>query len=325
MRDDVNLLITSLLIGLILSVLSLSMSVFSQKLVDVILPSKDYRLLVVGLTLIFVLLCTVILITNIRSKLILIQSQRFNNRSIRFFFEKLLHLPKSFFDSHKRGDLITRLGDTRRIQSVISSIFNDYIISALLLVTTSIFLLFYSWKVAVLSFLSAPVCFWIIFRKNKMIMNLQRDVMISYALCESGFINTFEGMSYIKSYQKQKEFLDINCFNYEWMQKKAYLLGDAGISISRQSGLVNVVIQIGMIAFGSFLVFCDELTIGELMAIISVSTLFFSAVAKMAVVVIPINEAKVAFERMFEFADSPTELSDGIINISEEETNSIFI
>lgn len=309
-KEDYHLLIFSLLLGILLSILGLSMSIFSQKLVDVILPSKNYELLTVGLVLLFVVTCSSIVLTSLRSKIILIQSQRFNNRSIRFFFEKLLHLPKSFFDSHKRGDMITRLGDTRRVQSVISSIFNDYIISALMLISTTIFLFFYSWKIALLVILTAPVCFWVIFRKNKTIMNLQRDVMIAYAICESGFINTFEGISYIKSYLKQNDFLDINCLNYEWMQKKALQLGEEGISIGVQSGIINAIIQIGMIAFGSFLVFGDQLSIGELMAIISVSGVFFSAVNKMAVVIIPINEAKVAFERMFEFANTPTEQSN---------------
>ena len=324
--SDYGYLLMCLAIGLILSVMSLSMSVFSQKLVDSILPSKNSPQLIVGLTLLFIITCTIVYLTCLRSKLILKQSQNFNNRSIRFFFDKILHLPKSFFDSHKRGDMITRLGDTRRIQSVISNIFNDYIINVLVLLTTMIFLFFYSWKIALLSIVSAPICFWIIFRKNKTIMNLQRDVLVSYAICESGFINTFEGISYIKSYQKQDDFLNLNCCNYETMQKNTYLLGDASISIAKQSGLVNAVVQIGMLAFGTYLVFHNQLSIGQLMAIIGVSSTFFSSVGKLAVVIIPINEAKVVFERMFEFANTVSESAkDSQYNKGEEIVQSLDI
>lgn len=324
-KEDYNLLIFSLLFGILLSVLNLTMSVFSQKLVDVILPSRNYELLTISLFLLFVVTCANIFISSTRSRMILLQSKLFNNRAVHFFFEKLLHLPKCFFDSHKRGDLIARLGDTRRIQSVISSIFNDYIISALMLVSTTVFMFIYSWKIAVLSLLTAPICFWILFRKNRTIMNLQRDLMISYAVCESGFINTFEGMSYIKAYQKTDEFLKMNTFNYGWMQEKSYELGNAGIKIGIQSGIVNAIVQMGIIALGAFLVFNDQLTIGELMAIIGVSSAFMTAVGKLAVIIMPINEAKVAFERMFEFANSPTESVEGITQFEEEKRGLISI
>ena len=324
--DDYGHLLMCLAIGLILSVMGLSMSIFSQKLVDSILPSKNSSQLIVGLLLLFIITCTIVYLTFVRGKLIIKQSQNFNNRSIRFFFEKILHLPKSFFDSHKRGDMITRLGDTRRIQSVISNIFNDYIINILVLLTTIIFLFFYSWKIALLSLLSAPICFWIIFRKNKTIMNLQRDVLVSYAICESGFINTFEGISYIKSYQKQDDFLNLNCCNYETLQRKTYLLGDASITLAKQSGLVNAAVQIGMLAFGSYLVFQNQLSIGQLMAIIGVSSTFFSSVGKLAVVIIPINEAKVVFERMFEFANTVSESErEREYNKGEESVESLEI
>ncbi|MBR1705276.1 MAG: hypothetical protein IJ721_00610 [Bacteroidales bacterium] len=178
LKEDYGLLGASVAIGLVIAVLGMVMAVFSQRLVDDVLPSHNTTKLVAGIVLVLVLLLAKVVITALRSKLLITQSRNFNNRIIRFFFGKLLRLPKAFFDTRKTGDMVARLNDTRRIQSVIGTIVGDTIINVLVLIVSLAFLFIYSWQVALISLLCMPVFYWIVSRSNRKVISRQREVTL---------------------------------------------------------------------------------------------------------------------------------------------------
>ncbi|WP_462353945.1 peptidase domain-containing ABC transporter [Alistipes timonensis] len=300
LREDAGILTASVIIGVVLSVLGMVMAVFSQKLVDEVLPAHDTRKLIVGLVLVFVLLQARVFISALRSKLLITQSRDFNNRIIDFFYNRLLNLPKVFFDMRKIGDMVARLNDTRRIQTVISSLAGDTIINVLMVVVSLVFLAVYSWQIALIALLCMPVFFWVIYRHNATIIAQQREVMAGYAMTESNFISTINGIAAIKNFNRQSIFQKINQLLYAVFQGKVFDLGKTQIRIGVLSGAASVVIMLGLIAYSSFQVFNNTLSIGELMAVVGITGSLFPAVASLALITIPINEAKVAFDRMFE-------------------------
>ena len=300
LREDAGILTASVVIGVVLSVLGMVMAVFSQKLVDEVLPAHDTRKLIVGLVLVFVLLQARVFINALRSKLLITQGRDFNNRIIDFFYNRLLHLPKNFFDMRKIGDMVARLNDTRRIQTVISSLAGDAIINALMVIVSLVFLAVYSWQIALIAFLCMPVFFRVIYRHHATIIAQQREVMAGYAMTESNFISTINGIAAIKNFNRQSIFQKINQLLYAAFQGKVFDLGKTQIRIGVLSGTASVVIMLGLIAYSSFQVFNNTLSIGELMAVVGITGSLFPAVASLALIAIPINEAKVAFDRMFE-------------------------
>ena len=306
-REDLGILGASIAIGLVIAVLGMVMAVFSQRLVDDVLPSHNITKLVAGIALVLILLLVRVTISALRSKLLITQSRDFNNRIIRFFFEKLMHLPKSFFDTRKTGDMVARLGDTRRIQSVIGTLAGETVINTLVIVVSAGFLFVYSWKVALTALCCLPVFYWIVSKNNRKVIAQQRDVMSSYAMSESGFINTIGGMADIKSFSQQQSFLRLNETLYSNFQSRAFSLGQTQIGIGLWAGIASTVIQVGLIALCSAFVFADSMTTGELMAVITITGSLFPAVASLALVMIPVNEAKVAFDRMYEIVDAEEE------------------
>ena len=309
-HDDLGILAAIVPIGLIVATLGMVMSVFSQRLVDDVLPSRNMTKLIAGLVLVLLLLIIKELMNALRSRLLIKQKRDFNNRIILSFFSKLLNLPKQFFDTRKTGDMVARLNDTRRIQTVIGTIVGDTMINALIAIVAIIFIFIYSWKVAIIVLVFMPLFYWIIARNNKTIITQQREVMGSYAMNESGFINTINGVTEIKLFSKQDVFLKICQLLYSVYQGKSYELGKTGIRISLSAGISGIVIQMSIIALCSFFVINDEMTIGDLVAIIGITGLLFSSIASLALVMIPINEAKVAFARMYEIVDAQEEKVD---------------
>ncbi len=320
MQEDLGLLGSSVAIGLVLAILGMVMAVFSQKLIDDVLPARNITKLIAGIIMVLSLLLAKVVLTALRGKLLITQSRNFNNRMIHFFFDKLLNHPKSFFDMRKTGDMVARLNDTRRIQSVIGTLAGDSIINALVVLVSIIFLFLYSWKVAIVAVISMPIFYWIISKNNSRIIARQQDVMSSYALSESGFINTIDGIADIKSFSRQPAFLKLNESLYSFFQSKVFRLGGTQLKLGIWTGISGIIMQVSIIAICSAFVISGSLSTGSLMAIIGITGTLFPSIAGLALVMIAINEAKVAFDRMYEMVDAQEEniTSDIIDNLDVE-------
>lgn len=317
-QEDKKLLIFSIIIGVFVAGLGMAMSLFSQKLIDDILPSQNIKKLITGVILLTVLLLARVGFMILREFFLLQQSKDFNNRINNQFYSSLLHLPKPFFDTRKIGELIARLNDTQRIQSVIKMLASNLIIDVLVAIISIIFLFLYSWQVAVISLVSLPIYFYIIYRSNAKIINSQRKVMQGYALNESNYVSSMQGIATIKNNNCQDDFAKVNNYIFGDFQDKIFNLGKINIQLSWQSGLSSVVFLIGILIYTSIAVFNKEMKLGELMAVLGISGSLLPSVANLALISIPINEAKIAFSRMFEFASIEKEKEEGAEILSIE-------
>ena len=310
-QKDLRLLLISGLLGTVIAVLGLAMAIFSQKLIDNILPSKDVSKLIQGVLLLTFLLLARIGISVVREYFLLLQAKDFNTRINQQFFSKLLHLPKFFFDTRKIGELVARLNDTQRIQRVIKMLVSATFIDILVVLITSAFLFYYSWQVGVFTLLSIPIYFFVIHKNNAKIVALQREVMQSYALVESHYINTFQGITDIKIGNKQGVFSKVNKTIFLSSQEKVFQLGKVNIKLSGISGTISVIFLVSILVYNAIQVLNGTLLLGELMAILSMVGSLLPSVLNLALISIPINEAKVAFARMYNFTAIPPEQEEG--------------
>ena len=198
-KEDANILLASLFLGILIAIFSLATAVFSQKLIDVILPTKDMVKLTVGLVLFGFVLLAKNGLGYVRSTFLITQSKDFNNRMISSFFKSLLNLPKSFFDSKKTGEMIARMNDTRRIQSTISNLAGNLLIEFLVIITSLIGVFVYSWQIGLIVSVFIPIYILILWQLNKPIINAQKDVMSTYAMNESNYVDVITGISEVKS------------------------------------------------------------------------------------------------------------------------------
>ncbi|MEA3317856.1 MAG: peptidase domain-containing ABC transporter, partial [Bacteroidota bacterium] len=301
LKEDYEILSISIVIGLTISILGMAMAVFSQKLIDDILPAKNLQKLILSIVLVAFLLIARTGFVAIRQFLLITQSKQFNNRIIDSFYNALLHLPKSFFDTRKIGELIARLNDTTRVQKVITQIVGNYIIDGLTAITSITFLYFYSWQTGLIAVLSMPIYFLLIYRFNKKIITSQKEVMHAYAYSESNYVSTMSGISEIKNFNKQSFFANLNKQIYGNFQNKIFSLGKINVRLSFIAGFAGVVFLSLVLIYNSWLVYSDKMLIGGLMAILGISSTLLPSISNLALIAIPLNEAKVAFNRMHEF------------------------
>lgn len=322
LKEDYKLLWISVLLGVFVAGLGMAMALFSQKLIDDILPSENKTKLISGIALLAVLLLARVGISVLREYFLMQQSKDFNNRINTQFYSTLLHLPKSFFDTRKIGELVARLNDTQRIQRVIKQLASSLIIDVLVAIISTVFLFMYSWQIGLICLVSLPIYFGIIYKSNKAIIKAQKEVMQSYAFTESNYISSMQGIATIKNDNRQNVFSKINTTVFGLFQDKIFDLGKINIKLSWQSGLASTVFLIGILIYTSLQVLNKSLQLGELMAVLGIVGSLLPSIANLALVTIPINEAKIAFNRMYEFASIDEEKSG---DISIEKLNSIEI
>jgi ATP-binding cassette subfamily B protein len=126
--------------------------------------------------------------------------------------------------------------------------------------------------------------------------------MGAYANAEANYVSTLQGISTIQNYNRQLSFASLNKTIYNNYQEHVLSLGKIQIRLSLFANMYSVAFLTGIILYTSYSVLNGHLKTGELMAILSMCATLLPSTANLALLSIPFNEAKIAFDRMFEFA-----------------------
>jgi ATP-binding cassette, subfamily C, bacteriocin exporter len=325
LQEDYPVLMVSAVLGLVISVLGLSMAIFSQKLIDEILPNKNTEKLISGIVLLTLLLFIKAFLGYVRGFFLNKQSQSFNNRLVGGFLDKLMFLPLNFFQNRKTGDLIARLNDTRRIQQNIIFLTGSLIIDVLVIIISSFFIFNYHWLIGLITLACVPLYVGISFGFSKKILTAQKQVLEASARNESNYIDVIQGVSTIKSFQKEGFFLNNTKNIYEIFQEAIFRLGKVGLRFGIIVEFLGVITLVGIVSVACVLIVKNTLKVGELMAILSVVGSIVPAIIRISTANIPLQEAKIAFDRMYEFTSLPQEKNVASENTLQEPINTLSV
>ncbi len=309
-KVDLDLLLIAFVLGALMSALGLSVAIFSQKLVDNILPDRDWTKLIVGTGLLLFLLLLRTLFTYLRQYFLLRQTKDFNIRIVDYFYRTLLLLPKPFFDTRKTGDLVARMNDTMRIQQTISNIFTNLAIEIVMIIASTVALFYYHISIGFVSLLWLPLFAWIVYRYHQKILDGQRKVMVTYAFNESNYIDTIQGIGAIKVANREGHFSNLTKTIYGVFQEARFQLGIVGMNFSTVSQAASTFFIVGIILYSSVRVLDGDLTIGAVMAITQLISMMMASAANVAIININLQEASVALDRMQEFTTLPAEYDE---------------
>ncbi|MGB8194412.1 MAG: peptidase domain-containing ABC transporter [Chitinophagaceae bacterium] len=304
--------------GLVVAALNLSTAIFSQLLVDKLLPKEDLPKIIAGIAALTALLLLRAVLNYVRGLIVAQQSRKFNITLVSNFFSRLLQMPKSFFENRRTGDMVARLNDTNRIQQVISMIVGEVTIQALLMLVAATILFIYSWICGLIAVLFIPVIFALVKKYQPKIVAAQKEQMIAYARNESNYIDNIKGIGTIKLFNRENYFFGqaVNVFSgYQ----------DALFGVNKTRSKFNIVIDLlaavfftALIITSVLLVFQKDLKTGELIAILQFGMVVMQAATAVALTNIQLQEAKVAFERMYEFINAETEATEASPFLSTE-------
>ncbi|MCE7054428.1 peptidase domain-containing ABC transporter [Algoriphagus sp. AGSA1] len=320
-EEDIPILLVATVLGSLMAITGLSTAIFSQRLIDDFLPNQAYEKAIYGVIALCFLLAFRAALGYILGVFMARQGRDLNVRIVSSFIKRILRLPMNYFRGYSTGDLIARMNDSLRIRNTVSLITGTVIIN-LLVVIVSLAFVFYQSSLIGWICLGGVLCFLVIgWKYNEPILSKQKEVMAAHSLNETQYVDSLTGMHVLRSYSKEDEFQKRIEGVYSNYQNKGYDLAIVGNSFSFWTQLIVAIFLSLLFGTGVYMIFEGELLLGELMALISVGSSTIPAVAGLVVANIQFQEAKVAFDRLFEIAGLETEAEEEL-NIEKEDSAS---
>ncbi|MCH7400939.1 peptidase domain-containing ABC transporter [Belliella kenyensis] len=300
--EDIPILLVATVLGTLMAVTGLSTAIFSQKLIDDFLPNQTYDKAILGVVALGLLLLFRSLLGYFQGVFMARQGRDLNIRIVSSFIGKILHLPMKYFKGFSTGDLIARMNDSLRIKNTVSLITGTVIINLLVVVVSLVFVFYQSAIIGWLCVAGSLAFLFVGWRYHRPIIAKQKEVMAAHALNETQYIDSLTGIQVLRSYGREDVFRQRIDQVYTHYQTKGYDLAILGNNFSFFTQIIVAVFTSLLFGMGVYLVFQQNLQLGELMALIQVGSSIIPAVAGLVVANIQFQEAKVAFDRMHEIA-----------------------
>lgn len=142
--------------------------------------------------------------------------------------------------------------------------------------------------------------------------------MAMYGLNESNYVDTIQGVSAIKAAGREAVFAAKTRAIYGRFQEEIYNLGLTGTRFNLGAEAIGTVILLAVLAWTSVLVLQGALLVGALVAIVQMTSQLSGSALRLALTNIRLQEARIAFERMYTFAAVKPEFTDDEANAVSE-------
>lgn len=249
-----------------MGLLSLALPFVIQVLTDDVLVRSDIDLLktvVIGASSLIIFSS---ILRLVQSNLIVHFSQRLELGLMLEFGRQLLQLPLSYFESHRSGEIVSRLRDIREINFLVAQVVITLPTEGLIALVSLFVMLLYSFKLfsvaLTVSFLmTLPTLLFLPILKQK-----TRDVLVTAAENQGVLVETFKGSVTLKTTHTKLQIWDDLQSRFGKLAHITFRTMQLSIFTSVLSNLASGLGTIAILGFGSLLVMKREFTIGQLLA-----------------------------------------------------------
>ncbi|BAY77918.1 ABC transporter ATP-binding protein [Nostoc linckia NIES-25] len=253
-------------LNIAIGLLSLASPFMMQLLTDDVLVRGDTQLL----TTVAIGVVTLNLIRSaiglVQSHLIGYFSQRLQLGLILEYGRKLLHLPLSYFEGRRSGEVVSRISDVHAINNLVSQIVLGLPSQFFIAVVSLGFMLFYTWELTLVSI----VAFLIVTAVNLLFLpalrQKTRNMIVSGTENQGFLVETFRGVQVLKTTQATPQAWEEYQGNFGRLANLGWSTMQLGLYSSTVTSILSTFINIGILWIGSYLVINRTLTIGQLIA-----------------------------------------------------------
>lgn len=213
--------------------------------------------------------------------------------------DRVLRLPKAFFDSSETGYLLSRLtADVEGLRWFFSSIGARIIQNCFLLIGAAGLILYLEWRLALVALLLTPLLFITVIYFSRRLYALSRHVMEQRAKVSGRFQETLSSIPLIKSFASEEQtkqgiISSVNkSFRLSLEQTAVNSLSEA--SIGFLSGITRIIV----LTAGAFLVIKGDWTLGSLLAFYLYLGYLFSSAEFLSYANLQLQDARSALERV---------------------------
>ena len=233
-------------------------------------------------------------------------------------FRKISHLPIQYLDTHKHGDIMSRMtNDVDNVSHTISSSIASLISSVLTLIGALIMLLVKSWQMALISMITIPLTLFVSAKLSKAMRKyfIRRQQLLGEL---NGHIEEMvTGYKTVMAYGKE----EMACEKFE---KTSEEFRKCGIRANVWGGIMgpchNIINNLNYLivaAFGGYFTIRGTISVGDIQAIIQYSRQFSQPINQIANQYAEILTAIAGAERVFAILDTPDEIDSGNQHVDE--------
>ncbi|MDY5577302.1 MAG: ABC transporter ATP-binding protein [Lachnospiraceae bacterium] len=264
-------------------------------------------------------LCIMLVVYGIFSICNLIQSlvsahlsQRIVKRMREDLFERIVHLPVKYLDTHPHGDVMSRMtNDVENISNTVSQSLSSLVSGALTIVGTVAMMIYLCWQLALLS--CVTVILTIVVTKF-LSTNMKRFFVKRQELLGKLNSTTEEnitGYKTVVAYNRQKKVMD----EFENISDELTKTGIIAEILGGSMGpVMNVINNIGFViiaAFGGYFAIKNIVSVGMISAFIVYAKQFGRPINEIAQLYGQIQTAIAGAERVFDIMDEEPERKEG--------------
>jgi ATP-binding cassette subfamily B protein len=297
------ILLQSLTGALVFSVLGLAMSIYVGKLVDNVLPGGNLSLLnLLGLAMVIIIALR-LLLNFFQTIFVLKTGQKIDATLILGYYQHLLKLPQTFFDSMRTGEIISRISDAVKIRVFVNDVSINFILNIFILIVSFTLMFTFFWKLALLMLIFVPLYALIYYISDRFNRKVQRKVMERAADLEAQLVESLNSAGTIKRFGLE-DFSNLKTeTRFVSLLEIIYKSGLNSIFTSSSTSLVSQLITIVVLWIGAGYAIGSQITPGELLSFYSIVGYFTGPVTSLIGFNRTLQDARIAADRLFEIFD----------------------
>lgn len=297
----------ALLYTLVLGLLSLASPFLIQILTDDVLVRGDIKLLNAVVIAVVVMNIVSSSLRLVQSNLIAHFAQRLELGLILEFGRQILHLPLSYYESRRSGEIVSRLRDIQEINQLVSQVISSLPASIFIAFVSLGFMIFYSWKLTIISLLILPLMMLSTLVFQPTLRQKTRNLFASEAENQGVLVESFKGALTLKTTTAAPQFWEEFQSRFGTVANLTFRTMQIGIINNTFSGLVSALGSVSLLWFGSNLVIANEISIGQLLAFNGMVENVLNLVSELVRFNDELIRAKTATQRLTEVIDATPE------------------
>lgn len=304
--------IFQLVIGLLVgSFIQLAFPFLTQSIIDIGIQQQDIDFVYLVLLAQLMLFIGKAGVEVIRGWILLHISTRINISLLSVFFLKLMNLPIAFFDNKMTGDLLQRIQDNKRMESLLTTTSLSVLFSIVSLVVFGSVLAWYNGLIFLLFLLGSGLYVgWItVFLRKRKKLDFRRFDLMSEE--SSKVIELINGMQEIKLHNAEKR----HRWAWERIQARLFKVQVSSLALEQTqtigSSSLNEIKKILITIVSAKLVIDGELTLGMMLSIATIIGQLDAPIAQIVDFIYKFQDAKIAMERLSEIHNREDEEGEG--------------
>ncbi|MGK7913950.1 MAG: peptidase domain-containing ABC transporter [Prochloraceae cyanobacterium] len=293
--------------ALIVGLLALAAPFLIQILTDEVLVRGDISLLAAVAIAVMVMKFIETILQTVQENLVAHVSERLELSLVLDFGRQILHLPLTYYETRRSGEIVSRLEDIQTIKELISELVVSLPSQVFIALFSLGLMLFYSAKLTLIAIAIGVMMTLSTFFFLPTLQQKIRQLLVLDAENQGVLVESFKGALALKTTSAEPQFWDELQNRFGRLANHSLTTIRISIFNRRFSDLISDLGSISLLWLGSLLVIGTKMSIGQLLAFYTLSNNFWSLINFSIEFVDDVARAKTATQRFTEVIDATPE------------------